>query len=134
MHLEHVNLTVGDLDRSIRFYTQLLGWRVRWKGTTSSGTPAAHVGSDDTYLAFFEGDGRGPAWNYGRVGFNHLGFVVEDMDAALAQLKAQGATVHGDDTYDPGRHVYFEDPDGYEVELVAYAPADEPAGTVATEA
>ena len=43
MHLEHVNLTVGDLDRSIRFYTQLLGWRLRWKGTTSSGASPVFV-------------------------------------------------------------------------------------------
>ena len=83
MRLEHVNLTVGDLERSIRFYTELFGLRVRWQGTTSSGTPAAHVGDDDSYLAFFEGRGASPAWNYGAVGYNHMGFVVEDLDAAM---------------------------------------------------
>ena len=121
MRLEHVNLTVADLERSIRFYTELLGWRVRWQGTTSSGTPAAHVGDDDSYLAFFEGRGASPAWNYGAVGYNHMGFVVEDLDAAKARVIELGGEVHGEDEYDPGRRLYFTDPDGFEVELVEYA-------------
>ena len=121
MRLEHVNLTVGDLERSIRFYTELFGLRVRWQGTTSSGTPAAHVGDDDSYLAFFEGRGASPAWNYGAVGYNHMGFVVEDLDAAKARVIELGGEVHGEDEYDPGRRLYFTDPDGFEVELVEYA-------------
>ncbi len=123
MHLEHVNLTVADLDRSIDFYTRLLGWRVRWQGTTSTGRPAAHVGNDDMYLALFEGSGTSPTWDYGRVGFNHLGFVVDDLDDAKARLAELGAPVHNEDDYDPGRRLYFSDPDGLEVELVAYAAA-----------
>lgn len=121
MRLEHVNLTVGDLDRSIRFYTQLLDLRVRWKGTTSSGTPAAHVGDEESYIAFFEGRGASPAWNYGAVGYNHMGFVVDDLDTAKARVLELGGEVHGEDAYDPGRRLYFTDPDGFEVELVEYA-------------
>ena len=54
MFLEHVNLTVSDMERSAGFYCDLLGLRVRWKGTTSDGTPAAHVGDDRFYLALFQ--------------------------------------------------------------------------------
>ncbi len=121
MRLEHVNLTVADLERSIRFYSELLGWRVRWQGTTTSGRPAAHVGTDDVYLALFEGSGKPPAWDYGAVGFNHLGFVVDDLAAAKARLAALDAPVHSEQAYDPGDHLYFTDPDGYEVELTQYA-------------
>ena len=46
MFLEHVNLTVSDLQRSIDLYSDLLGLHVRWQGTTSDGHPAAHVGDD----------------------------------------------------------------------------------------
>ena len=43
MFLEHVNITVSDLDRSIAFYCDLLDLEVRWRGTaaTSEGTVRA---------------------------------------------------------------------------------------------
>ena len=53
MYLEHANLTVTDIDRSIAFYRDLFGYEVRWRGKDSAGRPAAHVGDDRFYLAFF---------------------------------------------------------------------------------
>lgn len=123
MRLEHVNLTVADLERSIGFYCTLLGLRVRWQGMTAGGTPAAHVGDDAMYLALFEGRGTAPTWDYSTVGYNHMGFVVDDLDAARARLEAQGAPIHAVDPYEPGRRLYFTDPDGLEVELVEYPAA-----------
>ena len=43
MYMEHVNLTVSDLARSVKFYRELFGFDVRWEGTTSTGVAAAHV-------------------------------------------------------------------------------------------
>ncbi|HJO05488.1 MAG TPA: VOC family protein [Acidobacteriota bacterium] len=120
MHLEHVNLTVADLGRSVDFYRRLLDLRVRWEGETSDGMPAAHVGTDDSYLALFEGDRSKIVMDYESVGFNHLGFVVDDLDEAKSRLDALGATIHFEPDYEPGRRAYFTDPDGYEVELVEY--------------
>lgn len=54
MFLEHVNMTVSDLERATRFYQDLLGYRMRWQGKTADGRPAAHVGDDRCYLALFE--------------------------------------------------------------------------------
>jgi catechol 2,3-dioxygenase-like lactoylglutathione lyase family enzyme len=48
--LEHVNITVSNLDRSIAFYCNLLGLEVRWQGTVR----AAHIGDKRHYLAMFE--------------------------------------------------------------------------------
>ena len=45
---------------------------------------------------------------------------MEDMDAVIGRLRALGVEPTSDDRYDPGRHVYFIDPDGVEVELVEY--------------
>ena len=45
MQLEHVNLTVANLGRSVEFYQRLLGFGVRWEGETIDGMPAAHVGT-----------------------------------------------------------------------------------------
>ena len=54
MKLEHVNMTVRDLDRSVDFYCSLLGGRIRWRGQNSVGRAAVHVGTESSYLALFQ--------------------------------------------------------------------------------
>ena len=49
--LEHVNVTVGDADRSAALLERLFGWRVRWSGPAMAGGRSVHVGPDDQYLA-----------------------------------------------------------------------------------
>ncbi|MGB0715712.1 MAG: VOC family protein [Phycisphaerae bacterium] len=122
MFLEHVNLTVKNLDRSIQFYREVFDFDVRWKGKTNNGKPAAHVGDDRCYIALFESesDRSGETIDYGRPGMNHFGFVVDDLDAAIARLRRAGGQPHAEMDYEPGRRCYFLDPDGIEVELVAY--------------
>jgi catechol 2,3-dioxygenase-like lactoylglutathione lyase family enzyme len=122
MHLEHVNLTVSDLNRSIAFYCELLDLPVRWKGPIDDERLGAHIGDDRSYLALFQATTNGAvARDYQRPGFNHLGFVVEDLDGEVRRrLDHLGAVVHLEADYEPGRRIYFFDPDGYEVELVEY--------------
>lgn len=121
MFLEHVNLTVSDLDRSIAFYSDLLDLHVRWKGPVDGDRLGAHVGDDHCYLALFQAAEATPVrLDYARPGVNHFGFVVEDLDDARRRLDRLGAVVHHQADYEPGRRIYFLDPDGHEVELVAY--------------
>jgi len=121
MHLEHVNLSVSDLDRSVAFYCDLLGVPVRWKGPIDEHRLGAHVGDDRCYLALFQAAEDGSVeQDYTRPGLNHFGFVVDNLDDARQRLDQLGATVHHEADYDPGRRVYFLDPDGHEVELVQY--------------
>jgi len=121
MHLEHINLTVSDLDRSIAFYTDLLDLQTRWKGPIDGERLGAHIGDDRSYLAMFEGSTDGPVdHDYSRPGINHFGFIVDDLDDARRRLDRLGATVHLEADYEPGRRIYCFDPDGNEVELVEY--------------
>lgn len=123
MRLEHANLTVTDVDRSAAFYCDLFDASIRWRGPDAAGREAAHVGDDDHYLALFTaGDPGGRALvDYDRPGLNHIGFVVDDLDAMRARVEALGASVHLEADYEPGRRLYFMDPDGNEIELVEYA-------------
>ena len=121
MLLEHVNLTVADLDRSIAFYCDLLELHVRWKGPIDDRRIGAHVGDERHYLALFQATANGTVdHDYLRPGVNHFGFVVDDLDDARERATRLGATVHLEAEYEPGRRIYFLDPDGHEVELVEY--------------
>lgn len=121
MHIEHVNLTVTDLDRSIAFYCDLLDLHVRWKGEIRNGLLGAHVGDDDSYLALFTASAPGDVdLDYTRPGMNHIGFEVDDLEATRRRAAELGATVHLEAAYDPGHRIYILDPDGYELELVQY--------------
>ena len=123
MRLEHVNMTVSDLDRSVGFYRDVFGFDVRWEGTVNGGhNRATHIGTDSSYLALFEADRPArPSIDYEAVGHNHFGVVVDDLDAITSRLDEMGVGRHLEADYEPGRRAYFFDPDGYEVELVEYA-------------
>jgi len=130
MWLEHVNLTVSDLDAATKFYGELLGLKVRWRREPDAPeTPAVHLGDDRSYLALFQADPskarRLGEPEYSRVGFNHVGFVIDDLDAKVAWLARRGIEAEIQDEYEPGRRAYFIDPDGFEVELVEYQQADQ---------
>lgn len=126
MFIEHVNLTVADLERSIAFYRDALGLELRWSRPASPDLPAAaHVGDDRHYVALFEATGNtAPATpDYDAVGLNHFGVVVTDLERARARVESLGFTPHHEADYDPGRRFYVFDPDGIEVEFVELEPA-----------
>ena len=121
MRLEHVNLTVSDLDRSVAFYCDLLEVPVRWKGPIDKDRLGAHVGNEHHYLALFQATAEGePKRDYLRPGVNHFGFVVDNLEATRQRALELGATVHLEADYEPGRRIYIFDPDGHEIELVQY--------------
>ncbi len=122
--LEHLNLTVSDPDKTAVMLINLFGWKVRWRGDAKHGGKTIHVGSDDDYLAIYRLDPDAPKAgdSYRHVGgLNHVGIVVDDLDAAEARVKALGFAPHSHADYEPGRRFYFDDADGIEFEVVSYA-------------
>src|SRR3954469_22019699 len=121
--LEHVNLTVGDAERSAALLERLFGWHVRWSGPAMGGGRSVHVGTDDQYLALYSdggGDGAALSWAKG-VPLNHVAVTVDDLDAVEARVAEAGLTPFGHGDYEPGRRFYFLDEDRIEFEVVSYS-------------
>ena len=121
--IEHVNLTVSDIDRSAGFFTKLLGWQQRWRGEAANGGETIHLGEPDlgqTYLAIYT-DGKDHAGQQKGVPMNHVGLLVDDLDAAEQVVVAAGLAPFSHGDYAPGRRFYFFDWDGIEFEVVSYS-------------
>ena len=100
--LDHVALDVTDVPRSRDFYVKHLGLEVIRDG----GQDNCFLGSGGTFfLTLFRGD---------RPGLNHYCYAIRDFDVARAEekLKAAGLKPRRE-----GGRIYFDDPDGIEVQV-----------------
>ncbi len=119
--LEHANITVSDPERSSALLQQLCGWHERWRGPAINGGWTIHVGSERDYLAIYT-TGAPVAQRFAKgVPLNHIGLVVDDLDAAERIVIAAGLEPFNHMDYEPGKRFYFFDWDGIEFELVSYA-------------
>lgn len=122
--LEHINMTVSDPDRTASMLAELFGWHVRWSGASLGGGRSVHVGDNERYVALYspEGDTDAHPDNFRQRGaVNHLGILVDDLDAAEQAVLARGIRTHSHQTYEPGSRFYFHDHDDIEYEVVSYA-------------
>ncbi|MEB3308240.1 MAG: lactoylglutathione lyase [Cyanobacteriota bacterium] len=124
MRLLHTMIRVGDLDRSLRFYTELLGMQLlRRKDYPGGRFTLAFVGyGDERENAVIELTHN---WDTARYeigsGFGHIAIGVDEIHALCEQIAAGGGRI----TRPPGpmKHgttviAFVEDPDGYKVELI----------------
>ncbi len=123
--LEHLNVTVTDPEATAAMLGNLFGWQVRWQGPSIHGGRSVHVGSADSYLSLYSGRPgiamTPPGDGYASPGaMNHLGVVVDDLDAVEARVKAAGYVPGNHADYDPGRRFYFTEENGIEIEVVQY--------------
>jgi lactoylglutathione lyase len=124
MRLLHTMLRVGDLDRSIAFYTEVLGMRLLRRQDYPEGKfTLAFVGYQDEA----EGAVIELTHNWGVTeydlgnGFGHIAVAVPDAYRACDEIRARGGKVvreagamkHGTSVI-----AFVEDPDGYKVELI----------------
>lgn len=126
LHLEHLNLVVEDISRSLTFYQAALPhWSVRGGGEgTWHGKPRnwVHFGDDYQYLTFNDdGVGQNRDLCGHQIGLAHFAFVTDNIDAVIARLALAGFQPDKDGTIDEfRRNIYYLDPNGYEVEFVQY--------------
>jgi lactoylglutathione lyase len=124
MRILHTMIRVGDLERSIRFYTEALGMRLLRKKDYPGGEfTLAFVGyrdeSEEAVIELTHNWGTG-SYDLGD-GFGHIALGVEDIHAACDRVRELGGTV----TREPGpmKHgstviAFVEDPDGYKIEFI----------------
>jgi catechol 2,3-dioxygenase-like lactoylglutathione lyase family enzyme len=122
-HLEHVNMTVADPKATAAMLSDLFGWHVRWEGPAMETGYTVHVGTDDAYVAAYSpGTPNDPdGSSYGvKGGLNHIGIVVDDLDAVRRRVVARGYRPGETYDYAPGRRFYFREENGIEIEVVSY--------------
>jgi catechol 2,3-dioxygenase len=122
--LGHVVLRVGDIERSTRFWTELLGFSV--SDRNEQGMVFLRHGSDHHTIALAPAREHQPLPDKarGQLGFDHLAMEVENVSELLRIrefLQANGVPVVFDGRRGPGSNpgVEFLDPDGYMIELYA---------------
>ena len=118
--LEHVNIRVSDPDRTAAFLAGLTGWRERWRGPALDNGWTIHLGNEFDYVALYQHPEplTGPFEKGAPL--QHIGVVVNDLDAAERLVIAAGYKPFSHADYEPGRRFYFYDHDGIEWELISY--------------
>jgi lactoylglutathione lyase len=129
MRLLHTMLRVGDLERSLRFYTEVLGMHLLRRRDYPEGRfTLAFVGygeeRDHTVIELTH-NWDTDAYAIGS-GYGHIAIGVDDIHATCAAMVGAGGRI----TREPGpmKHgttviAFLEDPDGYKVELIQLAAA-----------
>jgi len=126
MNFLHTMLRVGDMQRSVDFYTRVLGMRV----LRTLDVPEYKYSL--TFLGFGRGNEEGGAeleltYNYGvsayelGTAFGHLAIGVPDVAAACARIREAGGKVVRDAAPVKGGTTviaFVEDPDSYKIELI----------------
>jgi glyoxylase I family protein len=119
--LHHIAIEASDFDRSLRLYTQGLGFRDVLTFPEEDQTVAMLDAGDGTYVELFSG-GSGEKPNGSIL---HLALRTDDCDAATERARAAGGTITQEPTDTvlegdppvPVRYSFFEGPDGEQIEL-----------------
>jgi len=125
-YLGHVVFYVKDLERSLAFYRDLLGFKEI--GRVFNGTAAALTSGRTHHelLLIQVGDAPGPPQGR-RLGLYHIGIKVgnnlDELRAAKQELEQAAVTIDGMSDHTVSQSLYLHDLDGNEVEL--YVDADE---------
>ena len=124
MRILHTMLRVGDLERSIKFYTEVLGMKLLRKKDYPDGKfTLAFIGygdeSENTVIELTYNWGT-DSYDLG-TGYGHIALEVDDVYEATEEIRKCGSNILRDaGPMNAGTTVisFVEDPDGYPIELI----------------
>jgi catechol 2,3-dioxygenase-like lactoylglutathione lyase family enzyme len=115
--MDHVNISVRNLDTAAGFYAGLLGLELKEHGDNGS-TRWCILGARDRFYVCLCEIGAG---NFKRedIHINHVGFVVDDIDETVRRIRDLGLRLESGKTLDwpRSRSAYVRDPDGILIEF-----------------
>ena len=122
--LNHAVLYVRDVDRSVTFYTDILGFTVVHRRPTAAFLRAAESDNDhDLGLFGVRGNGAKPGSG---VGLYHLAWSVNTLPelATFAEKLTNVGALVGSSDHTVSKSLYAKDPDGIEFEISWFVPRD----------
>jgi catechol 2,3-dioxygenase-like lactoylglutathione lyase family enzyme len=114
--LNHLNLNVSDIQRSLKFYQEAFGLEVRfWEGRKMVFLGSPGAGDLITLCEVAKGEPIGSG------GVSHFGFALggaQQLDESVRQVERAGGKLLSRGEHAPGvPFAYFADPDGYVIEI-----------------
>ncbi len=126
--ISHIIYPVKNLEETIAFYTELLGFKVLRRYSPQPGRESAYLELGGVLLEVGERPDAAPSSANGRLE-NRIGVTVADLDGAVAMLKSRGVEME-DEAYEArtfwGRQCKIKDPSGYSVTLREWRVPDGP--------
>ncbi|AJW71494.1 VOC family protein [Nitrosopumilus adriaticus] len=114
--LDHVNMSVKDLEKTVEFYKKLFGFEIRKDDNSPNklDVPSKIIGNDSIKLCLYEDPQMSPAG-----GIAHFGFHVANFDDIMNKCKELDVEVlyDGPVEFEKSMSVYIKDPSGYDIEL-----------------
>jgi len=122
--IDHVELITDQPQRTEKFYTEVLGFKVRGRNRVPQPQNAVlnlvylDLGGTTVELMSYEGAAPSPAPTGLHLGYNLIALEVDDMSKALDYLKGHGVeAVWGPVTLKNAARAEITDPNGYHIEL-----------------
>ena len=109
--LDHINMTVKNLDESVKFYKNLFGFEIKKDQPEDK---SKIIGNDTIKLCLYESPEMKPE---GAIA--HFGFHVKNFDEIMDVCKSLGVKIYYDGPikFEKSRSIYISDPSGYDIEL-----------------
>ena len=122
--IDHVEVVCGDMERSIKFYTEVLGFKLKRRKDASK-PPLKEIAflelGGSTIEIFSVENPAAPSTGTWQLGLRRIALGVKDIDGALEYFKARGVTAVSDKrVLDIASLFVIQDPDGLQVEIVQW--------------